>query len=1266
MKSSLLLGLSLFLSFIGFAQNDDRIADTKTPLSEVEQIVLPLQDNKKLYDQEMAARRPGRAPAFAEAISVNITPSSHGHWEKLANGNELWRVRLKSLGAKSLNLGFTTFQLPTSASLILYTPDYETVRGPFTPADNEEHFQLWTPIMVGSEMVIELQVAPSKKSAVQLELTSVNHDFMGFIDPQSGSCNLDVICGAGDGWEVVEDYRDIIQSVSMYSLGGIRACTGFLVNNARQDCTPFYMTADHCGVTAGQAPSIVSYWNFESPTCRQPNTPASGNVNVGSLDVFNTGAVLRATAAATDFTLIEFDDPIVEEANAYFAGWDAKTYTPEGAVCIHHPGTDEKRISFEEDALQYGSQGGAVSSTGAYHRISDWDIGTTEGGSSGSPLFDPKTRMVIGQLFGGLAACGNSEYDVYGRFDLSYVGNGTPEASLQPWLDPDNTGLTEIEGRWARACNFFVQAEQSNFEFCQEGAAEYSLAVSENFAGMVTIVIDSTTIPTNAQLEFSMDMPMPGDTVSLTIPNITEIPAGDYTIVLTGTDGVDSVTTELGLSIFADVPTVVALVSPQDAAENVSLVTSFDWEDQGTGTTYDIEISTDSAFTNVDTDSGFGLTANSFASENLQAQTTYYWRVRAMNTCGENDWSPPISFETARVVCANFASANIPISISTGPPNTYTSTLEVLNNGEIVDMNVINLRGEHTWIADLGFTLTSPSGTTVTLVSPSCFDEDDFNLSLDDEASPNALPCPYNDGGTYQPAGSLADFNGENPQGTWTLTVTDGASQDGGELSGWGLDFCTALLGDFTLTSTTTEASICLSETLTFDLAIGTDFSAESFSLGAENLPAGATIEYSSTNPRPGDNLTVTISDFQTGTSGAYNILFTATDGEDIAFSQLELTLEETPTAATLTRPTNNATDVTTTTTLRFNDVDNTNGYLVEVATDVDFMNIVISEMVTDPSYSVSLELDTEYFWRVTTENDCGITTSEISTFRTFKDLAVVASPNTVAICQGEQAIFNISVGQSFLEAGATISSNNLPDDVTVTYSENPVSPGGSTEVVLDGLAGVAVGTYSITFIAADGENSNGVDVTIEVIATPMATTLTNPVDEAPLIAPNVTFEWQAVAGADVYFIEVATDAEFSDNSTVVTDNVNTTSFTVSDPLEMGTYFWRVTTGNDCGSAPSATFTFTVEASSTEDIVGFEFLLAPNPAQDWFSLNFNQAITERVNVQLFSVDGKSLFHQPLDRGTTEHRFNTTNLATGIYFLQLQTEEGVVNRKLIIQ
>ena len=122
---------------------------------------------------------------------------------------------------------------------------------------------------------------------LELELGSVNRGYKDFgrFDKQ-GSCNIDVVCSQGDAW------REQIRSVGTYSLGGSLFCTGGLLNNTASDKKPFFLTADHCGVNAGNAASVVVYWNYESPNC--------GALSGGSLSDFQSGAYFRAAYAPSE------------------------------------------------------------------------------------------------------------------------------------------------------------------------------------------------------------------------------------------------------------------------------------------------------------------------------------------------------------------------------------------------------------------------------------------------------------------------------------------------------------------------------------------------------------------------------------------------------------------------------------------------------------------------------------------------------------------------------------------------------------------------------------------------------------------------------------------------------------------------------------------------------------------------------------------------------------------------------------------------------
>eukprot|EP00808_Paulinella_micropora_P011777 g74040.t1 len=109
------------------------------------------------------------------------------------------------------------------------------------------------------------------------------------------------------------------------------------------------------------------------------------------------------------------------------------------------------------------------------------------------------------------------------------------------------------------------------------------------------------------------------------------------------------------------------------------------------------------------------------------------------------------------------------------------------------EVRVLGVRGQHTSLGDLTFSLVSPRGTRVDLMHPRCGSYANFHFSFSDAAAFNisAGPCPATDGGTYRPYQPLAAFNLEEAAGNWTLSILDDGSEDAGRLDAWALQIRT-------------------------------------------------------------------------------------------------------------------------------------------------------------------------------------------------------------------------------------------------------------------------------------------------------------------------------------------------------------------------------------------------------------------------------------------------------------------------------------------
>lgn len=388
----------------------------------------PALNVNKMHQQDVASEKLGEAPRFAVERHVNISPENQSAWSKEGDTWK-WRVNVKAAQAVSLNFAFTEFKMSKNSKLSIYSADFSERIRDFGAADNNIHNELWTPVILANNVMIELSAPQEEIDQIRLRLTQVNQGYRTFAQTteKSGSCNVDVVCSEGDDW------RSEMNSVAVISTGGTAFCTGFLVNNTSNDKTPYFMTAKHCRISSYNAASLVTYWNYQASSC--------GGDRDGSRESFNTGSEYISGSAKSDFVLVKLLSEPAPEANATFAGFDARDLDASSAVAIHHPNTDEKSISFEYDpttTTSYLSEG--VPGDTTHIRVHNWDVGTTEPGSSGSPLFNQEKR-VIGQLHGGYASCRSKTSDWYGRIHTSWEGDGTPDTRLKDWLDPENTGV---------------------------------------------------------------------------------------------------------------------------------------------------------------------------------------------------------------------------------------------------------------------------------------------------------------------------------------------------------------------------------------------------------------------------------------------------------------------------------------------------------------------------------------------------------------------------------------------------------------------------------------------------------------------------------------------------------------------------------------------------------------------------------------------------------------------------------------------------------
>ena len=387
--------------------------------------------------------------------AVAIDPSRSGVWDMLADGSRLWRVRLRAAGATDLRLGFARYALPPGATLYVIGDD-EYYQGPYTAAD-ATGARFHAPVVPGDTATVELRIpAGAMFSSDALELGSIGAGFRDVFGREktdsrdlgtSGACNVNIACPLG------ETYPDDVRAVGQYEYQAddreYYLCTGTLVADVPRDHKNYFVTAAHCITSNTEAASMVVYWNYQSTRCNQLSAPVGGFFNDNQ-----QGAVLRATRADVDFSLVELSQTPDPLWHLYYTGWDASGATPAATIGIHHPSGDVKKIT--AGPAPTTSDSCINSAVDTHWTTGPYTQGTTENGSSGSGLFvasgHPHARLLTGTLSGGDAACSsvlpsqpNAGTDCYGKLAVAWDG-ASATTRLRDWLDPAHTGMTFLEG----------------------------------------------------------------------------------------------------------------------------------------------------------------------------------------------------------------------------------------------------------------------------------------------------------------------------------------------------------------------------------------------------------------------------------------------------------------------------------------------------------------------------------------------------------------------------------------------------------------------------------------------------------------------------------------------------------------------------------------------------------------------------------------------------------------------------------------------------
>ena len=394
---------------------------------------------------------------FAINIPVDLDISASGHWSKAPDGTNVWRLTVRSPGALALTLYFDRFKMPGDGKLFVYNPQRTQVIGAFTSINNNAWSTFATSLINGDQLTLEYN-SPDRVSLPEMHISEVSYAYRGIADYSglktgfgaAGKCEVNVSCPEGDLWR---NQKRSVARIQVKRGGGNVWCTGSLVNNTLNNGTPYVLTADHCGRLSStlDISQWIFYFDYEGTACTNPSKEPVSKTMTGASLVAHGG---NGGSTGSDFFMVLLSSPVPVSYDVYYNGWSRETNVPSpSGVGIHHPAGDIKKISTYTQRLQPSNWAG-----GAF--LSHWQVnwsgtasghGTTEGGSSGSPLFDNMGRLV-GTLTGGDSGCDSTKLDLpdyYGQFAWDWESNGSDSLSvLKYWLDPINSGVMSLNG-WA-------------------------------------------------------------------------------------------------------------------------------------------------------------------------------------------------------------------------------------------------------------------------------------------------------------------------------------------------------------------------------------------------------------------------------------------------------------------------------------------------------------------------------------------------------------------------------------------------------------------------------------------------------------------------------------------------------------------------------------------------------------------------------------------------------------------------------------------------
>jgi lysyl endopeptidase len=385
-------------------------------------------------------------------------------WIPVAGGRAA-RLSATSPDAAAVRVALDLLGVPTDLEMVFFGSGQPgKLFGPYRVGDiADRSVPWWSPLAPGDTLTVEFFDPRPAAGGANPRIANVSHLFTNPVNGlaktlsdigSAGSCNVDIQCSSLRTSTAFQNAASSVAQMVFNDTQFAYLCTGTLLNDT--DTTtqkPWLLSANHCfdsdstRKTTSQLQSIAStlttLWFFEAASCGS-TTPNPNWQQMGG------GAAYVYNNYPSDALLLRLNNP--PPAGAFYTGWDANPVSVGGSdIDIHHPQGDLKKVS-QGNVVGFAQWDNTTPVNSYIENL--WSTGTTEGGSSGSPLltFNGSQYVVRGTLRGGDADCSNrSGTDFFSRFDQVYPAISqylNAPASVTPLANVTSLWWVPSESGW--------------------------------------------------------------------------------------------------------------------------------------------------------------------------------------------------------------------------------------------------------------------------------------------------------------------------------------------------------------------------------------------------------------------------------------------------------------------------------------------------------------------------------------------------------------------------------------------------------------------------------------------------------------------------------------------------------------------------------------------------------------------------------------------------------------------------------------------------